>query len=435
MVRLVWLSLLVVACSGNGPAGEDAASAIDASAGSDAAPVDADDAGPEPDPCEGIVAACPTPAGLVEGQGLVAIDRCAFPLEARDRWADTGAILDELATRLPVVGVADVLADLNRTAVTESAAAVPGDPPGVQQAFSWQSGDMSVDYWIPQGITTSGNAIPGGRVDNRNVVLVSWYYEQANDEGSTQAKGVRIAIVDATDPQNVDYRFALLVEPTNAGGVASFAPVNVHAGGLAWVGRYLYVVHTGIGFRIFDLDRMMKVSTGKDVLGYDAADDAYYAHGYAYVLPQVETIANAGECAPRFSFVSLDRTTTPPSLLSGEYDATSVAGRLHRWPLADDGRPALVGTNRLIPDAAYYSGHSHIQGALSLDGTYWLSSSKPAAGAGVLYRTAPDAPTTNIAWNDAPEDLAFDPIDAGIWSLSEGLNARFVFRVARTAVE
>jgi hypothetical protein len=387
------------------------------------------------DPCADVVATCPTPTGLAEGQGLVEIERCAFPLEARDRWTETDAVLDALATRLPVVGVADVLGDLNRNAVTRTAAAVPGDPPGVQQAFSWQSGDMAVDYWIPQGITSSGDAVDGGRIGGKNVVLVSWYYAQENDEGSTQQKGVRLAIVDATDPQNVDYRFVLLVEPVTAGGVPSFAPVNVHAGGLAWVGRYLYVVHTGVGFRIFDLDRMMKVSTGKDVLGYDAATDAYYAHAYAYVLPQVETIANAGDCAPRFSFVSLDRTTTPHSLLSGEYDSGSVAGRLHRWPLGADGLPALVGTDRLIPDAVYYSGPSHVQGALSLDGTYWLSSSKPAAGAGILYRTAPGTATTNLSWNDAPEDLAYDPIDAGLWSLSEGLNARFVFRVARTAVE
>ena len=162
----------------------------------------------------------------------------------------------------------------------------------------------------------------------------------------------------------------------------------------------------------------------------------YYAHDYSYVLPQVETIAQISECAPRFSFLSLDRSTTPPSLLTGEYDAESVAGRLYRLPLqSTGGKPALIEGLRLYPDEAFFAGHSHVQGALSVDGTYWLSSSKPTQGAGILYRTAPNTPTSDRAWNDSPEDMAYDPARDGVWSLSEGLNARYVFRVARSAID
>ena len=150
------------------------------------------------------------------------------------------------------------------------------------------------------------------------------------------------------------------------------------------VGRYLHVVHTGVGFRVFDLDRILRVPGGADTIGYDAATGEYNAHGYAYVLPQVDTVAHVSECAPRFSFVALDRTTTPPSLLSGEYDATSIAGRLYRWPLdpgpgPGTGRLQVVGDRRVIADRAWFSGHSHVQGALSLDDQVWLSSSQPAA--------------------------------------------------------
>lgn len=424
---------LTGACGTTGDADDPDAGGGDA--GADAAPDP--DAGPRPDPCAGAAPACPVaPGGLVEDGGLVPIDRCAFPLEDRDEWRDRGAIVDDLAAALDTVPLADVLGDLNRTATPIATGALPGDAPGVRQAFGWQSGDNGVAYWIPQGITGSGDAVTGGRVDGRRVLMVSWYYDPAGDPGSTVDKGVRVAVVDATDPTDVRYRFVLLVDPVVVDGHASFAPVPVHAGGLAWVGHYLYVVHTGVGFRVFDLDHVMKVDTSVDAIGYDATTDAYHAHGYAYVLPQVDTVAQVSACAPRFSFVSVDRTSTPPSLLSGEYDATSITGRLYRWPLdAATGRLQVVGDGRVIADRAWWSGHSHLQGGLALDDTVWLSSSKPPGAGGDLYHAREGAPSQTFGWSDSPEDLSYDPVDASLWSLSEAAGARYVFAVDRAAVE
>jgi hypothetical protein len=370
---------------------------------------------------------------VTEGDGLVAIDRCAFPLDDRDEWTTRDAVITSLAATLGSVGIADVLGDLNRAGTRITAAAVPGDPPGVQQAFAWQSGDMSVAYWIPQGITGSGDGSPTGRIGDRNVVLVSWYYSQEDDPGSIVQKGVRIAIADVTDPDDVRYRFALLAEPRTIDGRADYISVPIHAGGIAWVGDYLYVADTFTGFRVFDLTRILPVSAAQDTMGYDAG--AYYAHGYAYVIPQIDTLADNTDFAARFSFVSLDRTTTPPSLLSGEYDAASVNGRLYRWPLAPDGRPLLVEGARLVPDAAWYMGHSHVQGALSLDDVFWLSSSKPAGAGGDLYRARVGASSATLGWIDTPEDLFHDPIDDRVWSLSEGTDARYVISVARTSID
>ena len=413
---------LAVGCTDGSETGDG--DTIDAAPSADAAPA------PLPDPCADQMPACPAaPASMTEGGGLVAIDRCAFPLTERDEWAARAGVVDDLAAALDQVGVAGVLDDLNRTAAPVGASALPGEPPGVRQAFGWQAGDMSVAYWIPQGID-------GGRVDGRKVLLVSWYYDRASDPGSTVEKGVRIAIVDATDPASVRYRFALLVEPEVVDGRPSFGPVAVHAGGLAWVGRYLYVVHTGVGFRVFDLDRILRVDASQDTIGRDAATGRYHAHGYAYVVPQVDTIAHASACAPRFSFVSVDRTTNPPSLLSGEYDAASIRGRLYRWPLDPaTGRLQVVGAGRVIAYEAWLAAHSHVQGALSLGDTVWLSSSKPAGTAGVLYRAKVGAPSRSFGWIDAPEDLAYDPGDRTMWSLSEGLNARYVVGIDADAVD
>src|SRR6266545_2812577 len=122
------------------------------------------------------------------------IPRCAFPMEDRNTWESSGALVDQLAGVLDPVSVADVLGDLNRTAVRIAPGDLPGDVPGVATAFGWQSGDESVPYWIPQGITGSGDGADGGRVNGRRVLLVSWYYDRAQDAGSTVEKGVRIAV-------------------------------------------------------------------------------------------------------------------------------------------------------------------------------------------------------------------------------------------------
>jgi hypothetical protein len=310
---------------------------------------------------------------------------------------------------------------------------LPGDAPGVQHVYEWQSGDESVAYWTPQGITGSFDANDAGLVAGRKIVLVSWYYTQANDPGSQVEKGVRVAVADVTDPADVRYRFMLLVSPTMQGNVPSFAPVTIHAGGLAWVGDRLYVPVTTGGFRVFDLSRILKLDGLDDLLGPHAGH--YDAHGYAYALPEIARYQADTTCAPRFSFVSLDRTSSPASLLSGEYDANSIHGRLHRWPLATDGSLDRTSEGRVVPDEAWFMGESHIQGGLAHAATFWLSSSRPPGSGGELDRTAAGTPTTRLGWSDSPEDLAFDPQAASIWSLSEGLGARYFFDVALSAVD
>nr|MBA3540094.1 hypothetical protein [Deltaproteobacteria bacterium] len=364
------------------------------------------------------------------------IDRCAFPLTDRGTWIDHGAIIDAFPETLARVTLADVALDLNRAAVTRTAAQVPGNPPGVQRAFAWQAGDESVAYWIPQGITGSFDGRADGLVAGKKLVLVSWYYEQAQDPGSTADKGVRIAIADVTDPAAVTYRFALLVEPVMTAGQPSFAPVSVHAGGIAWFGDLLYVPVTGSGFRVFDLSKIMRTESVADRLGYDPATGMFDAHGYRYVIPEVSEYVDAGACEARFSYVALDRSSSPPSLVSGEYDSATVTGRVFRWPLDPaTGRLQLTDANRVVADGAWFAGESHVQGGLAHDATFWLSSSQPAGSGGALYRARVDAPSATLGWIDSPEDLAFDPQANLVWSLSEGLDARYVIGVALGAID
>lgn len=417
MIRAVLAGLLLFGCS------ESSSSVPDADVPPDAPDERVDDPCPEAPP------ACPAPGPLTRGSGLVPLDRCAFPLAVDV--TTPSALID--AFPIPRMTIGQVANDLNRTAEAVSAATVPGTAPGIRRAFRWQAGDMAVAYWIPQGITGSFDAAPSGVVDGKKLVLVSWYYELEQDAGSTADKGVRIAIVDVTNPASIAYRFALLVEPTGTAEAPSFKAVPVHAGGLAWIGDRLYIPVTGSGFRVFDLSRILRVDSVDDRIGRDAAG-SYAAHGYQYAIPQIERITDQGACDAVFSFVSYDATSQPPSLITGEYDATSLAGRLYRWPLAASGSLVTTKRDRTVPDAVYAMAESHVQGGLANAGVVWLSSSRPAGGAGELLRVREGGASVTYGWSDSPEDLAYDPQDAAVWSLSEGIDARYVYQVARTAI-
>jgi hypothetical protein len=416
-MRRAIVAVLVAAC------GDDASTAHDASIGDDAMVVD----GGVPDPCAATVA-CPSAGAVARGSGLHAIDRCAFPLVP----ASVEDVIDAYPPSLARVTIADVLGDLNRAG--SRIQTLPGTTPGVQRAYAWEAGDEAVAYWIPQGITGSFDANTSGLVGGAKVVLASWYYDRASEMGSVVEKGVRIAIANATDPQSFPYRFALLVEPVAAVGFPTWRSVEIHAGGLAWVGDHLYVPVTTGGFRVFDLSRILQVDGLEDRMGRDTTTGTYHAHGYKYVIPQIASYTTNGACDPRFSFVALDRTSTPPSLVSGEYDAASVNGRVYRWPL-DGAALQRTDQGRVVPDAAYVMAESHVQGAFAHAETFWLSSSRPANAAGELVRTRVGEASTTLGWSDTPEDLAFDPQGNSVWSLSEGTNARYVFEVSLDAID
>ncbi|MCP4641385.1 MAG: hypothetical protein GY851_13170, partial [bacterium] len=356
-------------------------------------------------------------------------DRCAFPMQDRDTWSSQATLVDELATALQVVTVQNVLLDLNRQGSWVDPATLSGDAgvPGVQWAFAWNSGDLNVAYWIPQGLTGSPDADASGLVDGKRVVIATWYYSAAEDPSSPGGKGVRINLADATDPSEVSYRLLLLVEPYHDGARANFRAIDVHGGGAVWFGSYLYVTDTSNGFRVFDLGRILSVDTSQDTIGYSAADSAYYAYEYKYVVPQIGTYQHASACSPQYSFVGLDRSTSPPSLISGEYDSDSAAGRVYHWPL--DATTHRLPSGTFYPEEAFYMGYSHVQGAVAHDGDFFLSSSEPASGRGALATNSESGFGAVIPWIDGPEDLLYDLLTDQLWGLGEHSPRRYIFAV------
>ena len=373
---------------------------------------------------------CPDPdaAATDEGGGLVALAASGFVLADEDTWTTNAAILDALATFLPTVTVGDVFADGNRdTDVVDDWSRATGFARG----FTWNSGDDDVDYWFPQGITGTFDADPSGVVDGYEGVLVSWHYDP-DAAGTSYDKGVRVSFADVSSSGAVTYRHALLVEPTGSAADPDFAAVEVHAGGIAWLGSLLYVADTSNGLRVFDMDRILEVSTDDEAaIGCDGS--SCRAYNYKYVIPQVSRYAMpACGCDVSFSFVGLDRSSSPPSLVTGEYDADTISGQLLRWPL-DEATGLLEGGAYTAASEAYVGQQDRIQGAASHDGQWWLSCSSQSGSNGLLYDVTTSG-SDAYSWPYGPEDLAVDEGNGWLWSVTEHEGSRVVFAVELGAV-
>lgn len=438
MRRVAFVSVLLVAGCGS----SDAATPDDASPTADVAvdgaavdaPVSDADVLDAPidapvDPCTTAKPVCPTPPTTGAGKGLVAIDRCAFPMKASAAWSTSGALIGALETITGKATVADVVASANRNAVAANTA--PGSPPGFQLGFRWNAEDEASTTWTPQGISGSPDGTANGLVAGKLVVLVSFYHSPA---GSDPNKGARIAFVDLSDPKLPVYRHVLLVTPTGTTAAPSIAPVLLHVGGIAWFSHYLYVAATGSGFRVFDLDHLLPMKTDQDVIGCSGGQCR--AGLYAYALPEVGAYVSQSTCDDLFSFVSLDRSTTAPSLLTGEYCsatacATPLAGRLRRFEL-DPVTGRLSSAPTFWPSEAFFMHQTQVQGAASVKGVHYLSSSAPAGGAGALYRVVVGKSATST-WIDAPEDMMVDGANDRLFSLSEAVGARTVAAFGRAS--
>lgn len=310
-------------------------------------------------------------SGLGENDPLSRIDASGFALRDDGRWSANAALIDGWS--IAKVGIRGVIASgLNRRGSKLTSANKPSVP-NYRTGFAWESGDMNVDYWVPQGLA-------GSTVDSHKMVAVSWHYDNCSRSDPNPApggeKGARVSFAEVTDMNNVLYRHVLLVEP----GASGFKEVAIHAGGIAWAGNYLYVADTSGGLRVFDVDRIAQAdshSSCSDRIG--SASGRWCAFGYSYVLPQVASYrwpANTSRsCRPLSSTLGIDWTTSPPSFLVGEYVNDSVYGRLVRWPL-DPSSWRLAGGEATRASEAFYMGDRNIQGACSTNGRYWLSATR-----------------------------------------------------------
>ncbi len=358
-----------------------------------------------------------------------------FRLEARMS-AGSGArayssIIDDLDARLPNVGVSTVVASANRAASTCQA-----DAANLLASFCWDSGDDTIAYWIPQGVTTTADALETGQYDGVTAILVSWH-----DDGSGGIdRGVRVSFVDYSDPTAPTYRHALLVEPYDrSDGRVSYRAVKIHAGGIIWYGHHLYVADTSVGFRVFDLGHIWQVDTSDPTAIGWQSDDSYQAYGYRYVVPQKLRYHSAtlnGYLPLRFSFAGLDRTSTPDSVIVGEYGYPGTGTRLVRFPIDYTTRMFIENTDGYAyATEAYDVSMDSMQGVAGIGGRFCLSTSDGDANRGDLGIFVPG---TDVVLHDdvlpiGPEDLSYWAARDQLWSVTEWAGSRSVFAIRASA--
>ncbi|HEX2177561.1 MAG TPA: hypothetical protein VHG70_16780 [Nocardioidaceae bacterium] len=282
-------------------------------------------------------------------------------------------------------------------------------------ALQWDEEDSHTRAWVPQGITTSADAGSSGTVHGRRVLLTSWYSPRV----AGQTEGARVTFVDVTDPSSPRYRHVLLVEPGWDTGAPTTLPVPVHAGGVVWYGDLLYVAGTYTGLRVFHLD---------DLVCVDPAEHG----GHRYLLPQRWAYRPTGDPAGRmrYSFVSVDRTSTPACLVAGEYARSRAATQIARFAL-DEPRGHLHGDDDhpCVPVAAFGLEVPRMQGVACVDGTYFVTSSRSRFLRGDLWVGSASRGFRRhlMALPRGPEDLSAWSAQGRLWSLTEWAGHRVVF--------
>ncbi|MER7116877.1 hypothetical protein ABT332_20555 [Saccharomonospora azurea] len=383
----------------------------------------------------GIATALFTVAALtavtVVGPPVSAADPTALPADhfrlAESPYNPVIARLDDV---LPGASMSDVLASANRAATACSAGATHE-----VAAFCWNSGDNGTADWYPQGVTSTADAYGNGTYEGETALFVSWYYRHDDPD-----KGARISFVDHSTRSAPAYRHVLLVEPyTNSAGHPDFRPVTVHAGGIFAYGHFLYVADTWGGFRAFDLRHLWQVSTGdKNRIGRQS-DGTYHAFDYRYVLPQAHTFTASttdGTARLRYSAASLDRTSTPDSVVVPEYNADGTGTRVVRFPIDYTDRKFKESADGYThATEAYRVDIASMQGATAIDGTFFVSASAGSSSRGSVYTfTATGGPTRHAgAAPVGPEDLSYWGPRGQLWGLSEYPNRRAVYAVDPSA--
>lgn len=282
--------------------------------------------------------------------------------------------------------------------------------------FAWRKGDDEDENWYPQGIT-------GLRKAGKKYLLVSWY-------DKNKRKGVRVSLVDVTNPEDIRYRHILLVEPSQKKG---FRPINIHAGGLATRKNVIYVADTNYGIRVFDINFIFEADTDtafkkrSGVIGGKA-----YAFGYKYILPQIMTYKLDG---PKFSFASFTwspnwTNSEPPQLLTGNYHNSrdskydNPPATLVLWDVKNFDITGKAWDSR---DDKAVALPERMQGAVLHNQTLWLSTSGEKAYLRVA--TYPFKSYKKYPWPHGTEDLHYSPNSGNLWGHTEHPKERIVFAV------
>ncbi|UWP86637.1 hypothetical protein [Dactylosporangium fulvum] len=337
-----------------------------------------------------------------------------------------GDAVADLNGKIPNVHLTDVIQDVNH-----SAKAPCGVPPTADSVrFCWNDEDNAGTTWIPQGLTGSWDADADGRWNGHQVIAATWYDDRGVDGTN---RGSRITFVNYDEPGKPEYRHVLLVVPDRDG---SFHAAKSHVGGVAWVGYRLYVADTD-AIRVFDLHNIWRTRADSSHKKIGMDDGKAYAADYRYAIPQI------GYYTPdrplRISSISLDRTSSPNSLITAEYkqDRDGVHSprpantRIVRWNLGKDGKLAATSS------AAYVTSRANVNGAITYGDKpeFVLTSSEFNRRPAWIHRATVGTSSryTSVRLG-GPEDLTYQPQGSRMWTLTEYDGRRSVFGIPLSSI-
>lgn len=338
-----------------------------------------------------------------------------------ERTAENAAEIDGLADLLGGrVGLPGMLDDLARQARPSRLGRLLGR--AVDAAYTWDDHDRRDPRWWPQGI--SGSADAQDEVDTvagRRLLVTTWYAKDLG-EGS---HGSRVTVLDL---ESLRYQHVLLVTPTLApDGTSGFRPLRIHAGGLVWRGPWLHVAATARGFVTCRLDDLLRVPAAHRAGSF----------GHTHVLP-VRFAHRArtaeGHHPMRYSFLSLDRSTGPPTLLAGEYArGAGDATRLARFALSADSWPLAAGEDGHSRPVTVEDGSVlRMQGAVVAgDRLHVTVSNGPWQPGTVRVGHVGRLRPRRLAVPMGPEDLMWWPSTDRLWTLTEHPGRRWVVSMRR----
>lgn len=385
----------------------------------------------------------PDPGALVPDMSGGAMGKLAL---TEHRVSDS--TLGTLDGHLPNVGVDTVLQSANHPMYSTSSGCTSTEfaarpiSPAASAAYCWDAGDALTQEFVPQGLTSSGDADDDGMWGTNKVILSGWTHNDDLASYPAEDKGLaRVAFIDANTPGAFRYRWVLLVVPTEGGD--NFAKLGSHLGGMVWYGDKLLVTASrgdasDNALFVFDFKHILQATVNSREIG--KVSGGYSAHGYQYLMPAIGSYSLSGGCNghsvsdyPCFDGLTMDRTTTPFSIVANEWRSTggTEPARIFRYSLAAPGgaMPLVTSGGKAYATENYVTNAVGLQSVLAHDHVFYGADARWGPGVhGVMWRMTTSGATSrtcggsdlaNACWAEHSEGTSLWWSTQQVWSQTE----------------